>query len=229
MFEAAVIGFERAISDGGLVSGALYFNLGNAFARLDRHGRAIEHYLHADRLRPGDANVRRNLGVVRRRVETLVAGAESGVLGNTGVSTVLQPIVWAQRAAPGSAKLCLFVTSAALFWGLMGVRLWRASVGASRWPARRLVAVPFVVALLASASVAWDTVGTTPRVAVVVDQPLIARTGPDRSYGRRFNEALSPGVEMRIVEERGGWLRGRLANNREVWTPFDAVAVVPTR
>lgn len=229
MFELAATGFRRAIDEGGAESAALRYNLGNASARLDRHGRAVHQYLAALALRPDHADARRNLDIVRTRVRTRVEGAERGVIASDDAVAVLKPVLWAHRATPGEVKLWLFVLAAAAFWGVLGMRLYFAARGDEPKPPRRLAIVPFLVAALASASVADDAFGPRHTIAVVVDRDVVARTGPDESYGRQFTEALSPGVEMLVRETRDRWLRVTLANGRSAFVPDDAVALVEVR
>ena len=57
----------RGILDSGYASGALYYNLGNAYVRLDRLGPAIRYYEKARRLWPDDPRLRHNLEQARRR------------------------------------------------------------------------------------------------------------------------------------------------------------------
>lgn len=55
--------------DTGYTNRALYYNLGNAYARLNRLGAAIRYYEKAKRLRPNDPRIAHNLEQVRRRAE----------------------------------------------------------------------------------------------------------------------------------------------------------------
>jgi tetratricopeptide (TPR) repeat protein len=227
MFELAETGYRRVLDEGGFTSSGLLYNLGNTHAQLNEHGAAIAAYLRARRLEPGNADVQHNLRVVRSRVATRVEGAERGVLASGGGAVAaLRPVVWAHRATAGEAKLWVFIVSAALFWGVLGVRLWIGERGGRPWPARRVALVPFAVALAASASLAWEAFGPQAEVAVVVGDEVEARTGPDESYGARFTGALAPGVELLVVERIDDWLRVRLADGRSAFVPRDAVDVI---
>jgi hypothetical protein len=226
-FARAARGFRRVIDEGGFASAELYYNLGNAEARRGRLGRAVEAYLQAERLAPRDAEIDRNLRIVRARVETRVEGADAGVTEARGAAgTLLAPVVYVHRSVPTGAKLWVFIAAAWVFWLVLGVRLVCVAGKRPAWPARRLAALPFVVALLTSASVAAELVVPPSEIAVIVDEPHTARTGPGDGYGRAFTEALSPGVEMLVRERRGGWLLGRLADGSSAWVREGAVAVV---
>jgi len=63
-YQAALDSYLRII-DSGLESGALHYNIGNAYFKLHRLGEAILHYERAARLSPGDEDVRANLELAR--------------------------------------------------------------------------------------------------------------------------------------------------------------------
>src|SRR6266404_4838400 len=71
-FTEAAAAYARVI-DGGQVSPALYFNLGNALFKSGQIGRAILSYRQAEQLAPRDPDIRANLRFARNRVE----GAEA--------------------------------------------------------------------------------------------------------------------------------------------------------
>lgn len=230
LFAASASGFRRVITEGALDNAPLHYNLGNAEARRQRVGHAIAAYLRAERLAPGDAKITRNLAVVRARIETRIDGALSGVLEDRGVGgALLRPITWVHESSPPRTKLWLFVIAAWVFWAMLGVRMWCSARARPRVPARRLVALPFVIALLTSGSLAADVLLPPRSVAVVVDEPCTARTGPDTGYGVAFTEALSPGVELLVLERRSGWVFGRFADGSTAWVDENAVDLVEVR
>jgi tetratricopeptide (TPR) repeat protein len=63
-YQTALDNYLRII-DSGLESGALHYNIGNAYFKLGRLGEAILHYERARRLIPGDEDVRANLELAR--------------------------------------------------------------------------------------------------------------------------------------------------------------------
>src|SRR6266511_3325281 len=67
-FTEAAAAYARMI-DGGHVSPALYFNLGNALFKSGQIGRAIFNYRLAQLLAPRDPDVRANLRFARNQVE----------------------------------------------------------------------------------------------------------------------------------------------------------------
>src|SRR5579871_2570851 len=93
-FSDAASAYETLIQ-GGTVSSALYFNLGNAYFKSGQLGRAVAAYRDAQRLSPRDPEVRANLQFVRGQVQ-------GPTLSLTGVQrwfTSLSINEWAKLAA----------------------------------------------------------------------------------------------------------------------------------
>ncbi|MBL7081689.1 MAG: hypothetical protein ISS44_03890 [Candidatus Omnitrophica bacterium] len=67
-FEQAITDYESALSL-GLESGPLYYNLGNAYFKYSALGKAILSYLRAQRLMPGDADLKSNLEYAQSLIE----------------------------------------------------------------------------------------------------------------------------------------------------------------
>jgi Bacterial SH3 domain len=52
------------------------------------------------------------------------------------------------------------------------------------------------------------------------------RTGNSDEYPKRLEGRLPPGVELKILGERGGWLHVELARGGAGWVPKGRVAEV---
>ncbi len=72
LFQQAVAQYE-AILDAGHHNGQIFFNLGNAYYRLGKIGKAIANYLRAQRLMPRSASVEENLRQALRLAEDKTA------------------------------------------------------------------------------------------------------------------------------------------------------------
>ena len=62
---AAAIEMYQSIENKGLESASLYFNLGNAYFKNGDLGHAVLYYMRAQRLAPGDDDIRHNLEFAR--------------------------------------------------------------------------------------------------------------------------------------------------------------------
>ena len=61
------------------------------------------------------------------------------------------------------------------------------------------------------------------RDAVVIQDGVLARSGPAEMYDPAFKESLRPGVECRIFETRSQWLLIGLWDGRRAWVPASSV------
>ena len=67
LYQSSVMRFERIAEDGGIKNGKLYYNIGNAYFRMNDLGMAILNYRRAETLIPGDTNLQHNLQYARSR------------------------------------------------------------------------------------------------------------------------------------------------------------------
>jgi len=70
-FKEAIADYEKAIRT-GFENGPLYYNLGNAYFKDGQLGMAVLNYLRAERLMPGDADLKSNLKYANSLVKTNV-------------------------------------------------------------------------------------------------------------------------------------------------------------
>lgn len=208
-YDQAVEGY-RDLLDAGYASGALYHNLGNAYARLDRTGPAIWAYERGRRLRPEDPRLQHNLEYVRQRANlprrglpprglaSLVAGWPPLVLFGLGVLLMcggaLGAVVW---ASPDR----VFVWRRPGVWGTFGAG-----------------AVLLVMALGTS------YVQDQTRRAVVMEEAAPLRAAPaDTAVS---DTTLRSGTMVDLRMQRDGWVRVRLGDQTEGWMVARALGEV---
>lgn len=208
LLENAVAGYNAALEDHD--NGHLRYNLANAYALLGDTGRAAANYRRAERLLGADRDVRANaaqLGVGRTVEPSFLARLESAALYWRGLIPV-RAVFWTGVVAAG------------VFWLALGHAVARSSKRA----ALAVAGVACVVALLTLGSLGYEAARESAAPEVVVLQPVVGRKGPDdRAYEPSFAESLAPGMPARIVEDRGAWVRLRLRDGRDTWTPSSAV------
>jgi hypothetical protein len=215
-FQAAQAAFDRAAKpddfvkvasmyqemiDDGTVSGAVFYNQGNAWMRAKQPGRAIAAYRQAQRYLPRDPYLQANLDYA------LGPGA-------TAHRPVIETILFWQNwlaypekflgAAAGAAiTFCFAVT-------------WLFSTRKRLW--RRLVIGGMVVTGLLIISAGYDWYRYDYIVhGVITQSDTVARKGNADNYEPAFNEKLSEGMEFRVLERRGDWLLIRLPGGQEGW------------
>jgi len=209
--DEALAAFRRArdtfesVVDAGIENGLLYYNLGNTHLRLGEVGEAIADYRRAARLIPNDQRLQANLRFAR--------SLRRNHIDPSGVRTFMQSVFfwhyyWSLRARGTVAMI-----GYGLFWLLLMAR--------TQWP-RINVRFPVLACLalwvLLGASVAMDLRSQSrPTEGVLVRNDVVVRKGNGEGYDPQFEQPLHEGVEFKLIEQRGGWLRIELADRNQGW------------
>lgn len=208
-YDDAIAAYGRAAAN-GRESGALAFNLGNAYLKRGDLGRAIASYERAARLLPRDPDVRANLAFARERANLAAP----------------PPPVWQRLAAPFAFRASsgeLAGALAVLWWLVWGLLAARLLVPRARIPLGRAAVAMAVLAAIAGVNlVVRVSAVDAPGAAVVVaagDTPV--RFEPTGKGTEHF--AVTPGVDVTVREERDGWLLVARADGRRGWIPASAV------
>ncbi|MGD0517380.1 MAG: SH3 domain-containing protein [Thermoguttaceae bacterium] len=204
-----VAAMYQEMIDDGAISGAVFYNQGNAWMRAKQPGRAIASYRQAQRYRPRipylDENLQNALG-------------HSASSSRPVIEIVLFWQNWLGYAekfyAAGSAVVLTFCFAAIMLFSSRR-RLWR-----------RLVLAGAAVTMLLIVSAAYDWYRFDYMVRGVITQSeVVARKGNAENYEPALNEKLSEGTEFRVLERRGDWLLIRLPGGQEGWIDQRAAVV----
>jgi tetratricopeptide (TPR) repeat protein len=205
----------RKLAEAGTVSTRLYTNIGNAHAFAGDLGEAVLAYRRAlvvdpenDRARDALDAIRAELGVSDR--------AEDGSVG------LLRALFfWHDAFSPGTRR-ALF--GALWVIGIAGLLIARR--------ARRL-RLPAAIVTAAAVAVLVSLAVTDRAAAREADAVLMVRTegraGDGEFYSASHSSPLPAGVELKLLERRGGprgWVHGRLRDGTTSWVPAAAVTVV---
>ncbi len=206
--EAAAL--YQEILDRGIVSGAIFYNQGNAFMQAGARGRAIAAYRRAQRYRPRDPRLQANLDFA---------------LAAEGPAAQRRPMIeyllfWQDWLSyPEKFYLAGAAACVAFSVGLSASFVRRRLL-------RRLAVGAVAMTLLLLLSVGYDWYRYDHLVhGVVVQEEVIARKGNAASYEPAFTEAIAEGTEFRLVGRRGEWLLIRLAGDQEGWIEQNAAVV----
>ncbi len=206
-------------------SALLSYNLGTAYAHIGDNGRATFHLRRA--LQPEAAPsadiaeaARRNLGIVRTRVET-AAAASGAQLDPPETSWDL--VLTAVRA-PSVGVIALVCGWGAFFlWGFRNLRGRTTTSRGIASVAGSIIAVLLVVFVIAGSlhGMSLQTDESSP-VAIVLQSQVDVRQAPGQHRKQVFT--LQGGSQVRIVERAHGWYQVRLAGGLSGWVPESAVA-----
>lgn len=196
------------------VSGALLYNLGNAYYRQGQIGKAILYYERARTLLPRDGDVKTNLDLARLAV----------------VDRIEKPVrlpVWdwldAVRDALSLPELARLFHIAGLFAVL--------SLAGALFATQRLKraiqvfsAVMLVLFTVTGAWYAWRAALDSREFAIIIVNKTDVRSAPDEASQELFS--LHEGTKIRCVERLGQWVNIQIADNRKGWMSVeDAEAI----
>lgn len=186
-YHEAIEGYQLLLTNHPSVT--VHFNLGNAYFKSGQIGNAIAEYRQAEFLSPRDPDVLANLRFARQHVEgpTYKAGWFERK------TRVLAPREWTALAT--SAVWVLFA--------LLIVRQlrpkWRSALGSWTLAAGALAAVLLACGIWISRN------SVRSSLAVVTQREAIVRLGPFEESQSALT--LKNGAEVRVLDEKDGWLQ----------------------
>ncbi len=204
-YAAAVTAYEE-IDRQGVVSGDLYFNLGDAYFRKGMLGPAIWAFERAVTLDPGDDDARFNLDQVRKlvgkRAQDRIQGEEHEPAWIRAVTSI----------GPSLGTWLFVLLYVGCFVALYARRRSREDL---RPTLGAITAVLATGALLAGALLYGRVQLEQTPFGVVLPDALAVKEGADVNYRTSFD--VHAGLRVRIVERDQDWLRIRLGNGLEGW------------
>ncbi len=205
-FHQSAAGFE-GLAALGIRNASLEYDLGNTYARLGDSGRAILHYKRGLRLNPAHAHLAANLDFARQRVRPLIAVS--------GRQQLAERLLFWNRYTTDVQRFWLCAAGSILGWALL--LGWWHSRRAALLP---LSALAIVLGVANGASVAWEHTESArrPEAVIVAGSPTLRLARGEGAEPAR-NEPLGPGVELRILQERAGWIEIELADGQTGWVP----------
>ncbi|MCP4641049.1 MAG: tetratricopeptide repeat protein [bacterium] len=210
----AVETLERLVEE-GVEDPALFYNLGNAYYRMDRLGPAIANYERVLRLSPGFESAEHNLvqcymKTSRRLERPLPPDWEQSLL------------FWHYHLSRGTTLAAAILCWLAC-WGVLAIRqfTWRRAAGPPRY--LRRAALALALASVAFSGSAW--VKAQPAtLAVASDVTVPVHFGRDEGETVRFE--LFEGDRVTADSRSGDWVRVTTATGDRGWARASAFTFV---
>jgi len=214
-YPAAIVAYD-SIRSQGWASAKLYFNLGNAYYKDNRIGRAILNYRRAERLDPSDAAIRHNLAVASASVRERIEPTPRFFVGNwlRGLTRTAGADGWATLFLVFLA-LALACVLAYLFADRMGRRK-AGFYGAA-------VALLLAVGSLAIALVQRREL-LYPDEAVVMITAAPVKSEPNNASRDLF--VLHEGIQVRVVGQMADWREIVLADGNSGWIEGASIELI---
>jgi len=218
LFREAAELFEQ-IARSGFEHPDVYYNLGNAYFKVNDLGRAVLNYRRAERFTPSDPDLAENV----RAAKSKVLDQEPDRRPPELVRTLLfwhyeTSLLFLAKVALGCYLLLCAALSAYFF-------LRKAPL---RWLAKALAALTVALTLSLALRFYHDK---TQRVAVVLAAEAPVRTGYSEKEAAKFT--VHAGTELLVEDTREvegeRWLKVAMSKDRRGWIRGDAVEVVQER
>lgn len=206
----------EAAAKGGHSNGKLFYNLGNAYFRLNRIGDAIGCYRQALVDLPHEEAVWSNLNLARKKVKDPVATEHSAGVPLT------QAQLWILTGGLGRPQLqSLFAALYLCYWIAVAAGGWKQSAIVARL--RVVAAVACIWLAVPLLSLGQDSSGkpvlkspfSTLRYGVVIPPTAEAFAGDSTKF--QVVAVLHEGAEIVLGEEREEWSEVLLPNGRKGW------------
>ena len=207
-YREAIQAYETLLKE-GRASAAIHFNLGNAYFRNKQPGKALEHYLEAERLAPRDPDIQANLAFTRDSI--------------TGSASIQPPpfgrffTYFKVNELAVLACICLWV-----FALLFSLGRWRPNLR------------PFLRCYTMTAGFLWlfslgwavaAEVYNQRQTAIVTAREAIVRFGPlDES---RTAYTAPEGSELRVIGQKDNWIQVSDRTGRTGWLTKSQAVLFP--
>lgn len=206
-YRASAFELESIVAD-GVRSGAVYYNLGNAWFRAGEFGRAILNYRKALPYRPRDPYLAANL-------QQALASAP-GHLSDPPVPWWSHVFFWtdwfSSRAKVRLAGLSLSLSATLL---ILAIALQRRSLITA-------MTVTLVLGIAFSAECLLNDPAQTHRAVIVSE--TTARKGTGNDYEPAFDQPLRDGAEFTVLNETKDWVFGHFEGVGDGWVRKEDVA-----
>ena len=205
------------VYDAGFESGALFYNVGNAYFKEGDHARAILFYERAARLLPSDEDVRANLRLARASTRDDVTPLPRFWL--------LDVVQWWVDLVP--SPLLEWLVS--LFWLVTGggvvVRLLVGGEGVRRRSVR-VALLTGTLAIVLGVNLGARELGLLrPEEAVIIAAEVSVRSAPSDDPNLTLF-SLHEGTKVRLDRTPEGWAEVVLEDGRVGWIPEDALETI---
>ena len=197
-----------AILEGGEYSMELYYNLANAYFKMENIGKAILYYNKALRIAPSQEDVLHNLAIAETRTKDKITAVPEFFL-HRWMRVVRNSVSCNAWGALSLLFFALILTFVLLF--LLASRLGVRKAGFYG----ALCSLLLFVATTAFAISSRNDILTEDE-AVVMSSAISVKSSPDRSATDLF--VLHEGTKLRIVAEFDEWVEVVIADGKKGWT-----------
>lgn len=214
-YENAITLYQGIIND-GYTSASLYYNLGNAYFKIDRIPEAILHYERARKLDPMNEDIQYNLRIANGQIIDKIDQLPLLFYERwwNSIKQVNSPNGWAYTTL---FFLFIFFISLAIFFLTTNYSFRKALIVAAS-VFITLTVVSFIVTLQLYKEV------TNKRDAIVFAATLPVKSSPEESGIDLF--VIHEGLKVKVIDEIGEWKEIKIDNGSKGWVKTETLEVI---
>jgi len=214
-YNFAIEQYESILADGKYAP-EIHYNLGNAYFKTGKLGKAILQYERTLRLNPDDKEAQKNLSIARVRIENQVQPLPSFFLTRwwRGLRDSLSSGMWG-----GLAVLFLWLS-------LGGFALWLLAKQRGHKKRGFLAGLAGLGLFLLTLLLAGQRMATENNSghAIILQKETSLRDGADEDSPEII--LLHEGTKIQLMDNIGEWHKVRLANGEQGWLPNSVFEVI---
>ncbi|MBN8703503.1 MAG: hypothetical protein J0M08_10585 [Bacteroidetes bacterium] len=214
-FEKSIVSYESIIAS-GYESSELYFNLGNAYFKINKIGLAILNYEKAKKLNRTDEDIAFNLKLANQKIVDKIDAVPELLINdllNDGINSLSNEKQFSVFFLALFFLFCCFIT---LYFIAKKVVLKRISFFIS------LVLLCAMIPVFFMAKSSYLKSSETNN-GIVLEQSVTAKGSPNSNGTKLF--ILHEGTKVKIQSFNGVWVEVKLANGDVGWIPQSAVGL----
>ncbi|MFH1196181.1 MAG: tetratricopeptide repeat protein [bacterium] len=207
-YSDAIEAYEQILNE-GYIGASLYYNLGNAYFRAGKLGRAVLNYERALRLEPNDDDIEYNLAIARSRTVDRIKEVPQIFLVEWWVTlvTAFTPSGWAFIVIL-FYLLLLFYVGFYYLTKKLNLKRWAFIAGSINLGILLLT----VIILIASINREKST-----DFGILIESIITTKLSPDSKSNDAF--VIHEGVKFAIEDRVNEWTRIRLTDGKVGWLP----------
>jgi len=215
LYEKAILGYEKIISQGRIKNPKLYYNLANAYLLKGDLGKAILDYRRAENLDKSDSDIQKNLAFARGRcADKVEIKTEKQILRTLAFwhydfSTQTRFAV----ACVCFAVFCLGLT--AMIWFGRNAAMMTVTVVSA-----------FLLVCFAGSLAVEGCSQAANLAGVIISPEVVAYQGDGQNYPPSFKAPLHAGTEFELIERRPNWFQIKLADGSDGWIQQNAAEII---
>ncbi len=192
-------------------SAAIYYNMGNAYFKLDNIPKAIYYYEKAKKLEPNNEDINYNIAYA-----------------NTKIADKIKPVPeffvkswWHRIVYSLSEKQWMRINVGFFFLFLIAVVFYYTAKRSENKKRAFIIGLSMLVLSFITGSVGYQSYvnRTTHNTAIVFTPTVNVKSAPDEGSSTLF--ILHQGAKVKLMEETKNWQKIKIADGSEGWLPKD--------